>query len=227
MSSVAEETPEPVASARRVVRPRKVLYSSEDTFTNAWLLSFSDLMTLMLAFFVLRFSLSQQIDLNIPHTATVAPGEIRSIASAGRIIGHVGDSHLAGSIFTPLFDIQEVEDGRLVRLGASSFAIGSDELSFAGATFVRAVAKDIQSGKGRVMVMGHTDSLPIHSGPFASNWDLSSARSLGVVRQLLDAGVPASRLFVSGYADTRPLVRADSPAARYLNRRVEILVMKR
>ena len=225
-TALCEEKRAPAAPARRVVRARKVNDESE-TFASAWLLSFSDLMTIMLAFFVLRFSLSQQADLDIPNAATIVPGEIRSIASAGRILGHVGDSHLAGSIFTPLFDIQEIEEGKLVRLGASSFAINSEELTFAGATFVRAVAKDIESGKSRVLIMGHTDSSPIHSGPFASNWELSSARALGVVRQLLDAGVPASRLYVSGYADTHPLIHGDSPAARYLNRRVEILVFKR
>lgn len=75
-------------------------------------------------------------------------------------------------------------------------------------------------------VEGHTDSDPIRSEKFPSNWELSAARSSSVVRYLISRFKFSSSLFTAiGYADTRPLETAISPKDP-ANRRVEILIMK-
>ncbi len=75
-------------------------------------------------------------------------------------------------------------------------------------------------------VEGNTDDVPIHSGQFPSNWQLSTARASTVVEFLTEHGVAASRLTASGYADQRPLASDSTASGRARNRRVEI-VMKR
>jgi len=75
-------------------------------------------------------------------------------------------------------------------------------------------------------VEGNTDNVPIHSGLFPSNWQLSTARASTVVEYLIGHGVSPHRLTATGYADQRPLATDASAPGRARNRRVEI-VMKR
>lgn len=71
-------------------------------------------------------------------------------------------------------------------------------------------------------VDGHTDSTPIKSSNFASNWELSAARSISVVRTLIEAGVPARRLMAAGFGEHHPLAEGDSVEAKEINRRIEL-----
>lgn len=78
---------------------------------------------------------------------------------------------------------------------------------------------------GDVLVSGHTDDRPIASQRYRSNWDLSAARAVSVVHELvLNRQVPAERVIAAGRAETNPLVANDSPENRALNRRVEIAI---
>jgi chemotaxis protein MotB len=77
-----------------------------------------------------------------------------------------------------------------------------------------------------ISVEGNTDNVPIHSGEFPSNWELSTARASTVVRFLIVHGVSASRLTASGNAEQRPVDSNATAAGRARNRRVEI-VMRR
>ncbi|MCJ8324342.1 MAG: peptidoglycan -binding protein [Rhizobiales bacterium] len=71
-------------------------------------------------------------------------------------------------------------------------------------------------------VDGHTDSTPIKSSSFASNWELSAARSISVVRTLIEAGVPPRRLMAAGFGEHHPLAEGDSDEAKEINRRIEL-----
>ena len=72
-----------------------------------------------------------------------------------------------------------------------------------------------------------TDSLPIHTERFPSNWELSVTRATTVLRYFESRGVAARRLEASGYADQRPLAANDTEAHRAQNRRVEIVLLRR
>ena len=77
-----------------------------------------------------------------------------------------------------------------------------------------------------VRLEGHTDSLPIHTARFPSNWDLSAARSIAMLELFNKrCGVPAQRLAVAGYADTAPVDSNDTEEGRAHNRRVDIVIL--
>ena len=78
-----------------------------------------------------------------------------------------------------------------------------------------------------IRVEGHTDSLPIHTERFPSNWELSTTRATTVLRYFETRGVAPKRLEASGYADQRPLAANDTEAHRAINRRVEIVLLRR
>ena len=78
-----------------------------------------------------------------------------------------------------------------------------------------------------VRVEGHTDSQPIHTGRFPSNWELSTTRATTVLRYFEARGVGPQRLEAGGYADQRPITANDTDAHRAQNRRVEIVILRR
>lgn len=71
-------------------------------------------------------------------------------------------------------------------------------------------------------VVGHTDRIPINTPQFPSNWELSTARALSVVKFLQDAGIPASRLAATGYGEHQPLESGNTQDALAKNRRIEL-----
>ncbi len=76
----------------------------------------------------------------------------------------------------------------------------------------------------KLSVDGHTNSVPIATAQFPSNWELAAARATGVLRYLTHA-IPATRMSASAFAQTRPLKPASNPTALAVNRRVEIVVL--
>jgi len=77
-----------------------------------------------------------------------------------------------------------------------------------------------------VRLEGHTDSVPIHNAQFQSNWDLSAARSITLLRVLTEEyEVPGERLSIAGYADNDPTASNDTEEGRSRNRRVDIVVL--
>jgi chemotaxis protein MotB len=76
-------------------------------------------------------------------------------------------------------------------------------------------------------VEGHTDNVPIHTRQFPSNWELSTARAVNVLKYFADADrIDPRRLSAVGYGESKPLVNNDSPRNRAKNRRVEIVLIK-
>lgn len=106
------------------------------------------------------------------------------------------------------------------------FGSGQADLSREGLQLMSKLATVMTQLGYQVAVEGHTDSVPIRSHRFPSNWELSGARAGSVVRYLQANGVGADKLRAVGYADTRPLASNDSAEGRASNRRVE-LVMER
>jgi chemotaxis protein MotB len=76
-------------------------------------------------------------------------------------------------------------------------------------------------------VDGHTDIKPITSADFPSNWELSSARSIAVVRYLMQQGIPPNRLVAAGFGEFQPLDAGESDAALRRNRRIELKLTER
>jgi chemotaxis protein MotB len=105
------------------------------------------------------------------------------------------------------------------------FEKGSAVLSPAARKVLRDLAPVIQRSQRFVRVEGHTCDLPIHTPRYPSNWELSVARAVAVVRYLIGCGVSASRLSAVGYGEYCPLVPNTNEENRRLNRRVDIVLL--
>jgi chemotaxis protein MotB len=103
------------------------------------------------------------------------------------------------------------------------FPSGSATVSAAGKKTLGAIGDAMKGVKGRIIrVEGHTDNVPIKSAKFPSNWELSSARAIAVVRILQDRGVDPTLLGAAGYAEFQPIAPNDTAPGRAQNRRIEI-----
>jgi len=115
------------------------------------------------------------------------------------------------------------------------FASGSADLGEAGkvqlihlAATLRDLAKHIPSDLNWILrIDGHTDSVPISNRKFASNWELSSARAISVVKFLTQQQIPANRLAATGFGQYQPIDNANDEIARRRNRRIEMKLTQR
>jgi len=108
-----------------------------------------------------------------------------------------------------------------------SFPSGSASLDPDFHEVMARISDVLASRPGKILVAGHTDDIPISTGRFRSNWELSSARAVTVLHSLLrNPGIAEDRVLVQGLADTEPLVANDSPQNRAKNRRVELILMR-
>lgn len=99
-----------------------------------------------------------------------------------------------------------------------------DDLAKAIVELTKAIPKEIDWA---LQVDGHTDIRPIKSPQFPSNWELSTARAISVVRYLSQRGVPPERLVAAGYGEFRPLDSGDNEDALRRNRRIELKLTNR
>ena len=106
------------------------------------------------------------------------------------------------------------------------FAAGAAELRQDGSAALDALAAALIDLPNRISIEGHTDDVPISSGRFPSNWELSTSRASVVLRYLVDRhGMDPARLVAGGYAEQRPLEPNATPEGRARNRRVDIAVL--
>jgi len=151
-------------------------------------------------------------------TATVPP-----VPEAPTGLPHL----LAPEVEAGLIAITEHPDKSLLVIkGDGLFRSGSASVAEQHYALLARIGEALKEVPGRVLVVGHTDNVPIRSLRFRSNWDLSRERAVSITRLLVNATGTDERYQAEGRADTEPLVPNDSTMNRARNRRVEIIVFK-
>lgn len=132
----------------------------------------------------------------------------------------------AGELASGLIQLHRGTNSLVVRVGeGGAFATGDATLSPLALAVIDKVGDLARAQSARIVIGGHTDDQPINTARFRDNWDLSAARAIAVVRELVARrGIDPRRIEAQGFADTRPVVPNDTAANRALNRRIEIEV---
>jgi len=105
------------------------------------------------------------------------------------------------------------------------FASGSAELSPKAIPVLEKVAEVVRDVPNVINVEGYTDNVPISTGIYPSNWDLSSARATNVVKALVNNNIPPTRLSAVGYGEFHPAADNNTDEGRFKNRRVVLVLM--
>jgi len=140
------------------------------------------------------------------------------------------ETSLKDQIAAQDIEVVEVEDKlKLVFVDKILFDSGSAEINSTGETLLQLVAASLKENKNHwIVVEGHTDDVPLSPAlkkRFPSNWELSSARAVAVVRFLQEkGGLSPERLAVHGYSFYRPVATNKTPEGRRQNRRIEIIL---
>lgn len=208
-----------------------------DERSERWLISYSDLVTTLMVFFLALYVLqlakyreleSKAFEQRVAKQSEQVEYDKQSAAST--ITRKAAKTTLL-ALLKPLHDggrivMAETAQGVEIAINAKILFNSADARllpdSFA---ILNDVAHVLASHSAKsVLVEGHSDSVPISNAKYASNWELSCARAGAVVRYFVDKGVAPYRLSAIGRADNVPLVIGDDEAARAANRRVTILV---
>lgn len=148
--------------------------------------------------------------------------------AASQLLQQSLDEDLRDAPYLP--DLEGVEATRVaegIKLRVEDrllFPTAAAELTEEGEALIQRLVEVIQRHDGEVAVEGHTDSRPIQTNEFPSNWVLSSARAIAIVHALERSGVESQRLRAVGLADTRPLGSNETVEGRAQNRRVEVII---
>lgn len=105
------------------------------------------------------------------------------------------------------------------------FASGKAELSNKAIPVLQKVAEVVRGVPNVINVEGYTDDVPISTGIYPSNWDLSSARATSVVKELVKNNIPSTRLSSVGYGEFHPIADNKDEEGRFKNRRVVLVLM--
>jgi chemotaxis protein MotB len=198
-------------------------------FDDPWLLSYADLVTNLLAFFVLLVSMATISFETIDALPTAFSSKARTepnLKTLSTDVKQLVESEgLTGQVLAQL----DTEGLAIAIQDKIVFDSGKASLSGEGGKLVEKIARLLNKLPERyhVVVEGHTDDVPIATAQFPSNWELSAARALQVRRELSKAGVEEKRIAITAFADTRPLPPEETDSReeqRRKNRRVVIRV---
>ncbi len=202
------------------------LHTAEDS-SQEWLTTYGDMMTLLMTFFVLLFSMSTLDPVKLQrfgdslgqHEGSRVRTKRVSLSEINRSVRKlVKEQDL-------MSQVEVTMTARGVTLGIASdlaFEIGSAQLSPKIKRFLIKLVPTMKQATYAIAVEGHTDNVPIKSDIYPSNWELSAARASAVIRYLISQGVAPNKFRAIGFADTRPKASNATPAGRAKNRRVDI-----
>jgi len=179
-----------------------------------WLLTYSDLMTQVLIFFVMMFALAS------------AMNEMQLIKLKKRLEAYVTEERLGNYIGLAIN-----EKGLVVSLREKlMFDSGKAEIYEEAKQILKDISKEIVDVPNNVRIEGHTDNVPIGlelKSKFPTNWELSTARATNVTRYLLETlNFPPRRISSAGYGEYQPVVDNDTEERKAMNRRVDIVVQR-
>ena len=241
------------------MRRQRAKLESENSSTSGWLTTFNDLVTLLMVFFVLLFTMStidtkkmqdfqyalqsglgileegkmvsisvketQPID-DMSHIMTQAESDLQK-KGGGTPEGKLADQIRQLMENDLNIQVQHTHQGtRLSFEDQVLFDFGKATINPAGFSFLDTIAGAIKKLPYAVRVEGHTDNVPIRTKRFPSNWELSVARAVNVVKYFAEvSNINPQRLSAVGYGESRPVVANDIRTNRAKNRRVEILLL--
>jgi len=136
-------------------------------------------------------------------------------------------AQLASALQELNIHFEETKDGLLVRFPEKVlFASGSAELGADGKKAISALAQVLGRFSHNIRIEGYTDNMPITNELYPSNWELSAARAIAVMKEMVNTHqLPAKRFMVAGWGENHPISDNATPEHRALNRRVEVLIL--
>ena len=230
-------------------KKKRLLHDDEEHIDESWLIPYSDLLTLLLALFIVLFA-----------AGTINNGKLQQIMiSMNSALSGQGSSMIQkeNTLVSKKIDQKKKESEKLhglmeqiqgyidarglekvitikdepkgIKLSLKDvilFESGKADLKGDSLVILKDLLDLIKQVKNPISIEGHTDNVPITNNEFKSNWELSAARALSVLYFFEDKGIPSNKLQFSGFGEQNPLYPNDTFEHRQINRRVDITILK-
>ncbi|WP_034552251.1 flagellar motor protein MotB [Carnobacterium funditum] len=234
-----------------MARRKKAEQKAESS--GGWIVTYSDLMSLLLTFFILLYSMSSvsqvkfmeasqslQMALNGKSGGSTILNETTSIVKEPpaspteevinpeiKELYEKVTNYVEENDMTSKVSVEMDKDGVYVDIQESVlFDSGSADISEPGKNTLRILAELVNSLKNDIVVEGYTDDVPIKNANFSNNWELSSGRAISVLRYLSEKEeVDPHRLSAKGYGEYNPNVPNNTDENRAVNRRVNMVIV--
>ena len=212
-----------------------------------WLLTYADLITLLLAFFIVMYSMSQVDakkfgkmtkalsgalrggDMAVKRGNDIGTAPGKGVMQVGHLmsIGQKIEESMQKAGESRMVSTEVSERGLVVHIMESAlFKPGSADLETRARVILNIVASHLQGISNHIRIEGHTDNVPINTARYPSNWELSSARATEVVRYFIDNyTISPGSISALGYGEYRPMKPNNTIENRAQNRRVDIVVL--
>lgn len=207
--------------------------SKESRHRDRWLLSYADLVTLLLALFIVMYAASDH---------ERAKGIAKSFSSQNlggdgvlpendALVGPTEkfeEKIQSNPVLSAKTKMRQTERGFIVSISeAGFFAPGDAAVSNEAGEVLKSISESVSGTKVEIRVEGHSDSTPISNSRYPSNWELSTARASSVLIRLTEAGIEPARLSAAGYGGFQPVADNSTAAGRAQNRRVDVVMLNR
>ncbi|MFH1844464.1 MAG: OmpA family protein [bacterium] len=214
---------------------------------DGWVMTYGDMMSLLLCFFVLIVSFSSMQEAKFQEAAISLQGAFGVMKSPPTVVNlkkvvipHLAKKEREDIIYEvrkleqSLLDDQAdrevevtiTEQGVNFRINAPFlFASGTADLKETTVAVLEKLDAFCEKFPYPLRIEGHTDSVPINTNRFPSNWDLSAARAVAVARHFQVLGIAPERMSAVGRGEFQPIATNDTAEGRDRNRRVEIFLM--
>ena len=214
-------------------RRRQKSNHDKNSFNDRWLISYADLMTLLLALFIVMYAASdheraQKVAAAFNGQNTGGTGILPGNPAKENNSDDFARNLMQNPILIEKTKMRQTDRGLIVSLSeAGFFAPGEAVVNAEADSAINALAETLKKTKMPVRVEGHTDSTPISNSRYPSNWELSTARASSVLIRLIERGIAPERLSAAGYGGFQPAVDNSTPENRAQNRRVDVVILNR
>jgi chemotaxis protein MotB len=221
-------------------RIRKEDFENELNKSALWAITYGDLMSYLMIFFLLLFSVSiaktdrsklRKYEESLIQIQKTFGGEI-SKEKLQKMEIQKKEENLETKLKEMQeanlnFELQSSEKRvKLILKEAVLFDSGSAELKVQAKKILKDVIDELKKLPNDIIVEGHTDNVPIRGGIYRSNFELSMARAYSVIKFMQDEGIDPKRLSGIGYGEYKPIADNSTQEGRAKNRRIEISILK-
>ncbi|MBK6587733.1 MAG: OmpA family protein [Acidobacteria bacterium] len=198
-----------------------------------WLVSYADLVTLLLALFIVMYAASDKeraskIVEGMSTMSTGGNGILPGNATEKTDREKFEEALMANPVLLQKAKMRQTKDGLVISLSeAGFFAPGEAVIDTQADSVIATIAESVKGAPAKIRIEGHTDSTPISNARYPSNWELSTARAASVLMRLTEKGIEPERLSAAGYGGFQPVADNATPEGRAQNRRVDVVIIGR
>lgn len=219
-----------------------VKFEKELDTSQLWVVPYADFLTVIMIFFMMMFAFAYA-EKSKNKTEKVAAdiqkemGGVENKELAQKMLEEMKAEQMASELdkITEEENLKKYvsvtvnsEQIKIVFSNPILFDIGKADLKPESRTILSKIGKVLKAKDNEIIVEGHTDNVPVSGGKFKSNWELSVARAMAVIRFFVHMqGLPPKRFVAAGYGEYRPIVPNDTEEGRDQNRRIEINVIRK